>query len=303
LNQKPRASDVGRSYAYSGDGRAALLPGHSDQSPKSGGESSGAVTSGAGSPAWVDIVEALQADLVVIKQKMKELVQLHDARLKVGFKPEEEKEKERDVEIMTSEIAHQLKKCENGIKRIALAGKTEGVALVKEDRTVRLNVMRAFATQLQSLSQEFRQMQKHYMKSLQDQEERSSPYFPGDVDSKGPMSLDQAIDQGLTYEQLQQLKQMEAKATDREKEILHIAQSINDLAAMFRELHVLVIEQGTVLDRIDYQVEQTLIKVKEGVVELKEANRISKQARTLKCIIVLILLNIILGVGVYFRRR
>jgi len=78
------------------------------------------------------------------------------------------------------------------------------------------------------------------------------------------------------------------------KEILHIAQSINDLAAIFRELNVLVIEQGTILDRIDYSIEQTLVKVKEGAKDIKKADDYSKKARTIKCIIALIFLIIIL---------
>lgn len=50
-------------------------------------------------------------------------------------------------------------------------------------------------------------------------------------------------------------------ASDREKEIIQIAQSINDLSSIFNELSVLVIEQGTILDRIDYNVESTLTYV------------------------------------------
>jgi len=96
---------------------------------------------------------------------------------------------------------------------------------------------------------------------------------------------------------------MEKHASEREKEILNIAKSINDLAAIFRELNVLVIEQGTILDRIDYNVEQTLVKVKEGVVQLKQADEYSKKARTLKCIIALILMIIILVAILIYRIR
>ena len=45
------------------------------------------------------------------------------------------------------------------------------------------------------------------------------------------------------------------------QEIVRVAQSINELATLFRELNVLVIEQGSIIDRIDYNIEQTLGKV------------------------------------------
>jgi len=41
----------------------------------------------------------------------------------------------------------------------------------------------------------------------------------------------------------------------RSKEIEQLTKSINDLAVLFKDLSVLVVEQGTVLDRIDYNIE------------------------------------------------
>ena len=41
---------------------------------------------------------------------------------------------------------------------------------------------------------------------------------------------------------------------ERDEEIVRIAKSIEELAAIFKELAVLVIDQGTILDRIDYNM-------------------------------------------------
>ena len=41
----------------------------------------------------------------------------------------------------------------------------------------------------------------------------------------------------------------------RSNEIEELTKSINDLAVLFKDLSVLVIEQGTILDRIDYNIE------------------------------------------------
>lgn len=44
----------------------------------------------------------------------------------------------------------------------------------------------------------------------------------------------------------------------RDQEIQHIARSIEELSQIFKELAVLVIDQGTVLDRIDFNMEQVV---------------------------------------------
>lgn len=60
----------------------------------------------------------------------------------------------------------------------------------------------------------------------------------------------------------------EAIIDQREREINQIAKSIHQLAEIFRDLQTLVIDQGTMLDRIDYNIEQTAVQVKHATVEL-----------------------------------
>ncbi len=45
-------------------------------------------------------------------------------------------------------------------------------------------------------------------------------------------------------------------ANERDVEIKKICQSIEELAEVFKELATLVIDQGTIIDRIDYNMEQ-----------------------------------------------
>ena len=49
---------------------------------------------------------------------------------------------------------------------------------------------------------------------------------------------------------------MEAFAEERDREVRNILQSINDLGQVMKDLSVLVIDQGTILDRIDANMDQ-----------------------------------------------
>lgn len=51
------------------------------------------------------------------------------------------------------------------------------------------------------------------------------------------------------------------QVAERDEEIRRIVESIAELQSIFKDLAGLVADQGTVLDRIDYNMEQTVVKV------------------------------------------
>ena len=76
----------------------------------------------------------------------------------------------------------------------------------------------------------------------------------------------------------------------REREINDIASGIIELADIFKELQAMIIDQGTMLDRIDYNVETMLTHVKGADRELKVAGGYQKKAGRRKIMLLLVLL-------------
>jgi syntaxin 16 len=107
--------------------------------------------------------------------------------------------------------------------------------------------------------------------------------------------------QGLTQAQISQLREQESHAQKRSKEIDNIVKSINDLADLFKELSVLVVEQGSMLDRIDYNIETTVAAVKQGHKELQTAEEYQKSRGTLMCAFMLIVLIFVLFAILVFK--
>ncbi|XP_016952087.1 syntaxin-16 [Drosophila biarmipes] len=107
---------------------------------------------------------------------------------------------------------------------------------------------------------------------------------------------DQAIDDHfqrppasrMTQQQLLLFEEENSRvAQHREQEVTKIVKSIYDLNDIFKDLGHMVQEQGTVLDRIDYNVEQTQTRVSEGLRQLHKAEMYQRKNRKMCVILVL----------------
>jgi len=114
---------------------------------------------------------------------------------------------------------------------------------------------------------------------------------PSLLESDADRSFSQSTLQATSRQK--QLHSNDAVIIHREKEIEKIAQGIIDLADLFRDLQAMVIDQGTMLDRIDYNVERMATDVKAAEKELKVAS--GYQRKTTKRYIILLLLLIAAG--------
>lgn len=85
--------------------------------------------------------------------------------------------------------------------------------------------------------------------------------------------MESETDKSFSQSTLQQTSMKRLKTNDvaiaqREREIEDIAQGIIELADIFKELQGMVIDQGTMLDRIDYNIENMSVNVKAADKEL-----------------------------------
>lgn len=82
----------------------------------------------------------------------------------------------------------------------------------------------------------------------------------------------------------------ETVIAQREREIEDIAQGIIELANIFQELQTMVIDQGSMLDRIDYNVERMAVDMKAADKDLTVATGYQKKSIKRKVILLLLLL-------------
>lgn len=271
------------------DGRP--LMGGEDRSGGAGVGVGAGAAAGAGGAAWdsmrrsmppqyVDLVTQVHTVMDQIQEKMRQLEYLHKQRMRVGFDDSRETEHEHNIDILTREVSRYFSMAGQKLKAISKTSvRTDGA-----DGNVRKNLQRSLAAKLHEQSMEFRKMQKVYLKKLQERSAGDS--LLGGVGPGGASATD--IDLGFTEAQQARVARMEREADSSHAEIAKIAKSVEDLATIFKDLATLVIDQGTVLDRIDYNMDCVVEKTKKGVRELEVADKYSKKStRAVKCIAVL----------------
>jgi syntaxin 16 len=89
----------------------------------------------------------------------------------------------------------------------------------------------------------------------------------------------------------------------RNKEINEIVKSVNALAVLFKEIQTMVIDQGTVLDRIDYNIEQVNVYTEGAYEELVKAAKYQDTTKAKVCIVILIVLVFILLMIAIFKPK
>eukprot|EP00440_Ansanella_granifera_P003601 gb/GFBE01003905.1/.p1 GENE.gb/GFBE01003905.1/~~gb/GFBE01003905.1/.p1 ORF type:complete len:327 (+),score=72.22 gb/GFBE01003905.1/:1-981(+) len=236
-------------------------------------------------PQWVESAEEAREDIKLIRDKLVQLTKAQQKRLLRVFSDDTAPDKE--VDAISTQISGLVRKCEQGIHQV----KTRGAALASDkDIEFRQNVQRNLATQLQQLSQQFRQSQKDYLNDIR-KRQKGAGWEDASTSILGSRS---DLDVGFTETQLQELESMEQSATQRNEEISKIAASITDLHTIFKELAVLVIDQGSILDRIDYNIEQVVHQSSEANKQLQKAEESQKSNRAMKCIYFLVIANIVL---------
>ncbi|KAM0882732.1 hypothetical protein ACQ4PT_032105 [Festuca glaucescens] len=240
-------------------------------------------------PAWVDISEDISANMQRAKTKMAELAKAHAKALMPSFG--DGIDDQRAIEVLTHEITDLLKRSEKRLQKLSTNDSSE-------DSKVRKNVQRSLATDLHSLSIEFRKKQSSYLKQLRQQKEGQDGV---DLEmnlngSKSTFELedDEFEDVGFTEVQMSKLKKSEAFTREREREIEQVVESVNELAQIMKDLSVLVIDQGTIVDRIDYNVQNVAASVEEGYKQLQKAERTQKKGGMVMCATVLVILIFIM---------
>ncbi|XP_046681343.1 syntaxin-16 [Homalodisca vitripennis] len=253
-------------------------------------------------PIWADSLEESHYAMSRLRNKLKELEALYEKHV---LRPtlDDSSDEEQQIEILTQEISRMFAATHRLVQQIH---QQSGDATSKMEQRLSYNVTASLVASLQDLSTTFRKLQSSYLKKINMREETSRLFFDTEMTVTPQHSLDWEMDNEIdnldrafsqsttggalaqTQAQLLLLEEENTRiAEHRESEVRHIVKSIIDLNDIFKDLAHMVADQGTVLDRIDYNIEQTQVRVHEGYQQLQKADRYHRKNRKMMCILIL----------------
>lgn len=249
-------------------------------------------------PSFLDISEGIDENLDFISKKIDKLNGLYKKNLLPGFNDRTTDEEE--IEKLNYTITTKFYECNNLVKRFESIKRQPNNKLKADDLNMIENMQKNYALKIQQLSSNFRKLQNNYIKFLKKDEFEQLPSLNKSNQAIDQSTYNPAIDETEELESysreaikesssiLQQKSSInDSMIRQREQEITKLAQGVLEVSSIFKEMQNMVIDQGTILDRIDYNLENTKVDLQNASQQLTRASHYQK--RTQKCKLILLL--------------
>uniref|UniRef100_A0A914BYE6 t-SNARE coiled-coil homology domain-containing protein n=1 Tax=Acrobeloides nanus TaxID=290746 RepID=A0A914BYE6_9BILA len=265
-------------------------------------------------PQWVNILDEVAYEMSRIKSRksiLKDLQQKH--LMRPDFSDESAHTEQEKIKDLTDEVTGMFTHARRLIRLLeeAESGRSCDYVCLKDNVISSLlvtlndvlhefrsaqsaydNVISSLLVTLNDVLHEFRSAQSAYVRQLDSRRQNvdsfllapSSSHDPFNVYGNDPSTTDP--NEELTIDQVQAIIENEHMVKEREKEVIKISKSILELNSLFKDVASLILDQGTILDRIDYNIEQSVLRVKSALTNVQKAEKYQR-SRKMQCIVIL----------------
>ena len=239
-------------------------------------------------PKYMDIYEQCDNLLKDFDIEFNKLKEEQQKRIVPNFNEIESKLITQNIQMISTKMTQQLKKCKYLTKELKTL-----LANSDLDENVKINM---YQNLLNRLAETSRALQINEEMQLQKYHE-----FNGVEDSFFNINNFDSIETTQT----QKFNSIDAKKIDinkdRNKEIDQIVKTVNELKEIFQEVADMIIFQGTILDRIDYNIYESRYNIRRGNREMEETHERLKSGCLRKTNQILIICIFIMSILIIFK--
>ncbi|KAL0211935.1 hypothetical protein RCL1_005561 [Eukaryota sp. TZLM3-RCL] len=232
-------------------------------------------------PSYIESQKEIDAEVAQLRNFLNTLQEEQNKHLTTAFG--NDKKTRARIEALTVRVSSLFQHLERKIKAI---GNTPNDAS-NEVKTIRQNLQRSMAAKITELSTEFRKNQKKYLTTLQS--------FDTDFDP-------QSNDPGFSESQTAHALLFSELVAEHTQDVSKITDQLNSISIIFKDMAALVVEQGSLIDQIDYNLLQAENETSSAVRHLENAADRMKRKRLNYCIALQFVVIFVLIV-VYLKRR
>ena len=198
------------------------------------------------------------------------------------FNEEENKKISKNIKRLSSQLKQELKQVDKNIRLYV----NEELKQTNNELQYRIknNMSQNILTELNSFSRKFKLNQEIYLKKckelvFEEEEENNNNILElYDISTNNSDNNDNIINTNIINQNFLMKDEPDQLLQKRENELDEIVRGINKLQELFKDLHIIVIEQGTILDRIDYNIDAGLNNVSKGKKKIIDAEEHHKSS-------------------------
>jgi syntaxin 16 len=188
-------------------------------------------------------------------------------RLVIKFDDEENNKLNQNISRILNEITQKLKEAEKSIKDFTKENDNND----NTNNMIKLNMQQTLIKKISDFTKKFKINQEMHNKKYKDLVGEDDPTFQINTSSKQNYNeVNNTIDNFLMTEE------KDSVLMRRDTQLNDLLDSVNDLAQIFKDMQSLVMEQGSILDRIDYNIDIAATNVTSGKNSIIKANEYHK---------------------------
>ena len=218
-------------------------------------------------------------------------------RLIPKFDDQENKKLNKSIKEISTEMTQELKQCQNILKEIIndkedLNDINNFSELNATNVQIKQNMKQNLITKLNDFTKKFKLNQELYNNKFQDfviDEEMANKSFS--IRKNEEKNSNDFLSTQENNDQLQR----------RDEDLTNLLKSVNELAQIFKDMQTLVMEQGTILDRIDYNIDIASSNISQGKKNITKADKHMKNNCFRNVIIILIVIIFIEALLLVFK--